>query len=169
MTEKEISHLAESIKRTLGVQPGARVAMIHLLEGLEDWMDDYVFHVLEDDAMPGMDGYSGLESPEICLSNSTYTALGAGEPDARFTAAHELGHLMLHTGTHTAYARRAEYQRHVDPEWQADYFADVFLMPAEGVLECASAKEVAHRFSVPEERARRRFAEITKIQGELFA
>ncbi|MGQ7828624.1 ImmA/IrrE family metallo-endopeptidase [Altererythrobacter sp. Z27] len=168
MTENEIEGLAGAMKRTLGLDQTKRVAMIQMLELMEEWLPDYIFTVQEDDAMPGMDGYTGLEHYEICLSNSTYLALHEGNPEARHTAAHELGHLLLHSQAPTAYARRSEYDRHVDPEWQADYFADAFLMPRAGVRTCVTAEEVAERYSVPLERAEQRFDEVTKIQGELF-
>ena len=168
MTETEIEGLANHVKRTLGLRPGVRIAMMQLLEMMEDWFDGYIFHVLPDEEMPNMDGYAGLDSYEICLSNSTYVALGSGDPEARHTAAHELGHFMLHSRAPTAFAKRTDYHPHVDPEWQADCFADAFLMPASGVKECKSPTEVAERFSVPEDRAALRFEQVMKIQGELF-
>lgn len=169
MTENEIENVAQHIKRIVGLDQTSRIAMIQFIERMEDWLEDYIFGVLPDEDMPEMAGYTGLDQYEICLSNSTYVALSEGDPQARFTTAHELGHLMLHSKSPTAYARRSGYHRHVDPEWQADHFADVFLMPREGVLSCKDAREVADRFSVPLDRAELRFQEVTKIQGELFA
>lgn len=169
LTETDIEGLAQHIKRILGLDQEARISMVQLLERMEDWLEDYIFSVLEDDEMPGMDGYTGIDQYEICLSNSTYEALNQGDPHARHTAAHELGHLMMHSRMPTGYARRAQYSRHVDPEWQADHFADVFLMPKSGVQTCESAEQVAERFSVPIDRAAIRFKEIMKQQGELFA
>jgi hypothetical protein len=169
MNENQIERDVSLFKQILGVEGAARVSLIRLLEMLDEWIDGYVFTVLPDDKMPGLDGYTGLDHYEICLSETTYCALREGDSAARHTAAHEIGHLMLHSKMPTAYARRSSYQRHVDPEWQADHYADVFLMPAEGVKECQSAEEVAERFSVPLARAEIRFEEVTKIQGELFA
>ncbi|WEK47250.1 MAG: ImmA/IrrE family metallo-endopeptidase [Candidatus Andeanibacterium colombiense] len=172
MIDIEIEEAAIFTRRMLRVEPKVRVAMVNLVETvLEELLPGYVFTVLPDDEMPGMDGFTGVGHYEICLSNSTYEALNASDPDARFTVAHELGHLILHSKRSSAMAKRIEYDRRVDPEWQADCFADAWLMPYEGVLECSSVEEVVERFSVPEDAARRRFLQVKdypKIQGELF-
>lgn len=68
-----------------------------------------------------------------------------GHGRARFTAAHGLGHALLHRyelSTHTPmYEDRAQntdwppYLRHyVSADWQANTFAETYLMPLEGVL-----------------------------------
>lgn len=174
MRKSEIERAADQLRKILGLDNQSRTVMIKLVETvLEEVIPGYLFTVLPDEEMPGMDGLSGLEDYEICLSNSTYVALSNSDPDARHTTAHELGHLVLHTKNVTAMARRTHYEFRVDPEWQADYFADVWLMPRDGVLTCSNAKEVAKRFSVPAEAAERRFAEVfsenfDEIQGELF-
>lgn len=167
-TEDIIERLAKQMRKVFSLSGAARVSLIHLMEELEELLPDFVFQVKEDEFMHRMDGYSEIENYGICLSNSVYEALAEGDPNARFTAAHELGHLFMHAKRTTAYARRVEYHRHIDPEWQADYFADAFLMPRSGVLECESADEVAKRFSVPDDRAEARFCEVHQKQGELF-
>lgn len=168
MNKNEIERNANRLRRALGLDDAARVSLIRLLPMFEEWIEGFVFHVLEDEEMPGMDGYTGLDDYEICLSNTTYERLEAGDPYARHTAAHEIGHLMLHCKAATAYARRSTYHSHVDPEWQADTYADVLLMPTEGIKECCNPEEVAERFSVPLERAEIRFAQVQNVQGELF-
>lgn len=175
MTEVEIEDHADALRGIFGFDKSGRIAMVRLLELFEEWLPDYIFHVLPDEEMPGLDGFTGNEDCEICLSESTYFALNQGDPHARHTAAHELGHLLLHCKMPTAFAFRSSYDRKVDPEWQADHFADVFLMPAEGVGVCQSVEEVAEKYSVPLERARIRVNELVRkqraaaeIQGELF-
>lgn len=60
---------------------------------------------------------------------------------ARFTLAHELGHLVLHEGP--ALHRQTAMIKHKvfeDSEWQADYFAE-FLMPTVGCWNLAAQQD----------------------------
>ena len=97
-------------------------------------------------------------------------ALAIGEPNACFVAAHEFGHMALHSHQTPVLAKRAYKDHRFDPEWQADRFADYWLTPTEGVRQCRSANHVAAKFGVSDEMARRRFDEVKNqgIQGELF-
>lgn len=133
--------------------------------------DEYHWEVLPDDDMPGMEGFAtGGGKRSIYLSNSTYEALAIGEPNACFVAAHEFGHMALHSHQTPVLAKRAYKDHRFDPEWQADRFADYWLTPTEGVRQCRSANHVAAKFGVSDEMARRRFDEVKNqgIQGELF-
>jgi hypothetical protein len=174
MSATNIEAAAVQLRKILNIEPSARVQMVQLVENvLPEVLPDYLFHVLPDEDMPGMDGLTALGSYTICLAEHTYVELCNGEPEARLVAAHELGHLILHAQQQPSLARRSFNDDSVDPEWQADRFADFWLMPRAGVMLCESATEVASRFTVPLEAALRRFVEvmpskIKEIQGELF-
>lgn len=86
-------------------------------------------------------GVSGDRS-EILLAESVYERLLDDQPRARFTAAHECLHGLLHLkeirmrlvdGSAPALYRRHEIPRYRNPEWQADVFAGTFLMPTPAV------------------------------------
>jgi IrrE N-terminal-like domain len=174
MSASGIEAAAVQLRNILHIDGSSRVQMVQLVENvLPEVLPDYVFCVMPDEDMPGMDGITAIGSFTICLAEHTYVDLCKGKPEARFVAAHELGHLVLHSQQQPALARRSLNDDRVDPEWQADRFADVWLMPRAGVAKCKSANEVAARFTVPIEAAERRFAEILplkfqEIQGELF-
>ena len=174
MSATGIEAAAIQLRRILNIEPDARVQMVQLLENvLPEVLPDYLFHVMPDEEMPGMDGVTAIGTFTVCLSEHTYVDLCVGEPEARLVSAHELGHLVLHSQQHPALARRSFDDERVDPEWQADRFADFWLMPRAGVVRCKSAVELASRFSVPLEAAQRRFDEVVsikihEIQGELF-
>jgi Zn-dependent peptidase ImmA (M78 family) len=170
MAAREIERLSDEIRSALrlgtkGVQMG------NLLETvLREVLPDYDFFVLPDEDMPGMAGVTTVGERTIYLSNSTYLALCDGKPDARLVAAHEFGHLMLHSHQKPSLAKRTHDDDRVDPEWQADRFAEFWLMPRDGVAKCRSARHVAAKYSVPDDVASRRFEEVKQIgiQGELF-
>jgi len=85
---------------------------------------------------------------DLVLDILTYEALRDGNCRARFTAAHEAGHIELHahqmpdafhTGMYQAFARRSDLPAYRDPEWQANYFAACVLMNRE-VMKAIVAK-----------------------------
>lgn len=171
MSAEAIERAATELRKLLRLDGEARVQMVNLVETvLDEVLPDYLFYVMPDEEMPGMDGVTAIGSYTICLSEHTYVDLCAGRPEARMVAAHELGHLILHSQQQPSLARRSFNDDRVDPEWQADRFAEFWLMPTAGVRQCRTAEEVADRFTVPLETARRRFAEaaMESAQGELF-
>lgn len=82
---------------------------------------------------------------------------------ARFTFAHELGHLFMHTGVpfHRTQEKRTSHPPFEDSEWQADTFAAEFLMPVRLVnAHCRSAAEIVREFGVSRQAARIRVANL---------
>ena len=78
----------------------------------------------------------------IFIREDVYEALGRSQGRARFTVAHEIGHLVLHGevaepfmsgNAATFYRKKGEIAPYRDPEWQAETFAGALLMPASTV------------------------------------
>lgn len=87
---------------------------------------------------------------KIVLQQSVYDALCCGENHARFTVAHEIGHLIMHRNQ-GAYARSKSNGGHKiyeDSEWQADVFASHFLIDARLVSPAMNAEDVSITFGV---------------------
>lgn len=172
MSSEKIENVAETLRSIFQLDPVKRVQMVNLVESvLPEVLPDYLFSVLPDEDMPGMAGITAIGEYTICLAESTYVALCNGDPDARMIAAHEFGHLILHSQQAPQLAKRTTADERVDPEWQADRFAEAWMMPWDGVAKCRSANHVAAKYSVPDDVAARRFAEVKmgkQIQGELF-
>lgn len=167
----EIEKISSSLRDVFDL--GERnVHMINMIEKVPpEVLPDYNFFVLPDEEMPGLDGITGVAGQKtIMLSNSTYESLFAEDPEARYIAAHELGHFILHSQQTPMLAKRNRNVCTVDPEWQADRFADYWLVPTEGVRKCRSPNHVAAKYNVSDELAQRRWLEvkIEGIQGELF-
>jgi len=165
-TKKQISDTADHLRRILRLSPFARVQMMPLLEHvLPEVLDHYHFDVVPDSLMKGIEGTTDIVLPIIRLANQTYERLRRSDPDARFTAAHELGHLVFHSGAHVRYARRTKYDCSSDPEWQADRFADNFLVPIQAIVSgTAKPEAIASHFGVPIEVARRRSWAVQSIR-----
>lgn len=171
-----LDHLEQAtshFRKLFDLKPGKTVRMVHMLEYvLPQVLPGFHFLVLPDDEMPGVDGLTSSGGKyTIWLSDSTYAKLCMGDPHAQWVAAHELGHLFLHASQEPSFTKMNHYDRRLDPEWQADRFADMWLMPADGVRKCRSAKHVAAKYNVSDDVAERRFQEVMfgdPIQGELF-
>lgn len=150
-TRPQIEALAQSARLALGLGANDRVAMLPILElALPRLLgEEYICEVVTDDRLPGAEAQVNTVKPQIVFRQTTYDALMEGNVRARFTAAHELGHLLMHSGEHIHYARALRHtSEQVDPEWQADCFAAAFLMPEDAFRECCSNEEAQERFGV---------------------
>lgn len=173
MSRDSIQQAANYFRAFFDLKPGKSVNMINLLEKvLPEVLPGFTMLVEPDEDMPGVDGVTASSGDRtIWLSDSIYTRLYHGDPHANYVAAHELGHLFLHSSQTPGFAKKHQYDERIDPEWQADRFADMWLMPTEGVKLCRSAAHVAAKYNVPDEIAERRYNEVKfhqEIQGELF-
>ncbi|WP_445576952.1 ImmA/IrrE family metallo-endopeptidase [Pseudomonas sp. E141] len=94
----------------------------------------------------------GLTIPsqkQIWLREDVYDRAVDGHGRDRFTAAHELGHLLLHGSVNLTFHRSSQgLPKYRCSEWQADSFAGTLLMPLEEVKKCSSINEIAQLFGV---------------------
>ena len=84
----------------------------------------------------GIEGQMHPAQRLIQLTESSYSLMCSGNGRARFTACHEIGHVLLHhdqfLGMIQNPARmkvQKDLKAYVDPEWQADYSSSALLMP----------------------------------------
>jgi hypothetical protein len=146
---QQIEKLAANIREELGVGPSDRVAMRPILDHyLDDIVPDAYLAIEFDGQMNGAEGRTDWLEPVITLSASTYKKLRIGDPRARSTAAHELGHLLMHTRQPVFHYRTRSKDRCVDPEWQADTFAAAFLMPRHAFLKMKTVKQAMKAFGI---------------------
>ncbi|MCH4247574.1 MAG: ImmA/IrrE family metallo-endopeptidase [Acinetobacter populi] len=118
-----------------------------------------LFDVLEVEEMPDVEALTNPDAMTIILRADTYDALcNIADPKhrrARFTVAHEIGHLILHEGF--ALARGAIMHKHYeDSEWQADTFAAELLMPTASCIGL-SIEEIQEQFQVGYKAAKNKF------------
>jgi len=115
---------------------------------------DFYFGTKEIDEMGDDHGWTFPDRAAIFLREDIYQGLKAGRGRDRFTAAHELGHLVLHNCA-LARSRRpsGELPLFRDSEWQADNFASEFLMPVEVVRNHPDPYIIAAECGVSEQAA----------------
>lgn len=156
-SRKQIADLANAVRRELGMEAGERIAMQPVIEfALEDMIDGAYFRVVEDHKLAGAEAKTDWHQPVITFSAGTYAKLKRGDPRSRMTAAHELGHLLMHTKRPIFYYRTKSRNMEFDPEWQADEFAAALLMPEEAFRSMTSVRQIMRRFGVSRCAAMRR-------------
>jgi hypothetical protein len=95
-----------------------------------------------------------------------------GEPFARHVIAHEVGHIILHdyyargfsndSGTNISFDKKEN-----SAEWQANTFADCFLIPDNIVKSFRDVQLLVSECSVPEGTARDRLESVRKSEPKL--
>ena len=127
----DIAATAQSIRTQLGVENEPYFNVIGLLEDLlyQEW-DQIRFEVCDYAEMEGAEGHTCPQGTFIALREDVYRDACRGDGRARFTVAHELGHLVLHTNQPLRRATHGELKPYLSSEWQADMFAAQLLMPA---------------------------------------
>lgn len=121
--------------------------------------------IVVNDVLLGDDAARTIFDPlGIIVAESVYEDARFGRVRARFTIAHELGHLFLHSGK--SVARGVESTRKRVPvrsrsaEWQADKFAAAFLMPRHVATQFSSPEELAENCLVSEKAAKIRMKDL---------
>lgn len=113
LTAKRIGQIADEARRALAVDADAPVR--NVLRTLERAGIGIAPIGFTDDALPGHDGLSYADGP----GRATFIGYVNKTGDRnRFTLAHELGHLVLHS-----------YRDSEDREFEAHLFAGAFLVP----------------------------------------
>ena len=89
-----------------------------------------------------------------------------GEPFARYIIAHEVGHIVLHghyekaAFSNDVQSRLKIVVKYNSAEWQANTFADYFLVPNDYVSETDTPKDISVKCNVPLDVAERRWTEV---------
>jgi IrrE N-terminal-like domain len=93
-------------------------------------------------------------------------ALLSDDPDANYIAGHELGHIVLHNHDAQPYSGVKkgwiDFEQH-SAEWQANKFADYFLVTDQELLRFISPDVIAKFCKVPLAVAERRFLEVARM------
>jgi hypothetical protein len=149
--QQEIEEIAAALRRTLGViEP-----FFPLLEVVEQripkaW-DQFYCGVADDDELGGDHGRTWPDEGVILLRSDVYQGVREHQGRDRFTLAHELGHLVLHSGI--GMARRvsaSEIKTYCNSEWQADAFGGALLIPPEVAISLRDVDAIVKACGVSE-------------------
>jgi Zn-dependent peptidase ImmA (M78 family) len=174
---------ALNFRAALGEQDSFRPDALGIAECVLDALIGCELVVCDDSKMLGVEAYTQhipALGTRLFVKASLVARLQQEHPDprARFTLAHEFGHIVMHRGRsetgipstqmRMAPARGLAAANQKSPylpaefsgETQANWFASEFLMPKHLVRECFSAEDVHKRFNVSRRAAEIKWAEL---------
>ena len=160
----DIRRRADDVRRSFGLGDGY-MDIVSFLE-FELAGRGVVYHYQETWHLKGQQAYARPQEGLIVISEDIRVAACNGDPEARFTFAHEIGHLCLEHKHAFAKSVIAYWSVNEDSEWQADQFAMEILMPATGVRsKCSGSKDVQRIYKVTPEHATLRWTNLNQ-EGE---
>lgn len=130
---KDIALLSAQVRKAAGLASEPYFPIMEFIElVLDNKLNLVSLEVVAKSEMNAAEGFTYPDGSRIELREDVYRGAYAGNPRDRFTAAHELGHFLMHTNVPLA---RVELHQIIEPyrssEAQADQFAAEVLMPAE--------------------------------------
>ena len=153
-SRKDIEGLASRVRAGLGLGPHDYVNMANLVDlGLAGLFDDYEMHIAENKKLGAAEAVTDLNRPVITFSERTYDLLCRDDRRARMTAAHEVGHLLMHSQQPVGLAFLRKDDPLIDPERQADVFAAAFLMPEIAFRKAKTIEAAMDMFGVSRDAA----------------
>lgn len=149
LSHDKIKSYAHRLREALQVSNQEYLRLEVLLEALmaSETID---LEIVEDHELPKRYAVTYPDRNKIVLQQSVYDALCDGDNHARFTVAHELGHLVMHRNQ-VAYARSkvpGGHKIYEDSEWQADVFASHFLIDDKLVTPGMTPDDISLTFGV---------------------
>ena len=151
MSRNDIRRVVKTIKRIFGVETVLKFPIVEFFEnGLPILFKNFNFEILTIEEMPFKEGETFPLEQKIVIREDIYNKACAGDGRARFTIAHEIGHLILHTNETISLCRmegKVQLKPYENPEWQADTFAGE-LLASSYLIKGLSDIEVKERCGV---------------------
>jgi len=145
-----------------------KINMVYLIEFiLPKFLPDFSYEVLESGEMGIDEARTYPDKQLIFIRDDVYQKATSGDRRAQFTLAHELGHLVMHSGLRNSrsFARNSEQHKvYEDSEWQADTFAAEFLMPYAVAINLTGPDEIFEKFGVSKKAAETRYEKINRVR-----
>lgn len=162
-----IAEMTDTFRENLGMGEIKFFPIIEVLEQILDQRLGIVRVEVEDDkAMGDAEGFTDPTGEFIRFSEAVYRQAYLHQPRARWTAAHETGHLFLHTRkplTRLATSAAQAMKPFECPERQAHQFAAELLMPRKFLRADMPIVEIMRDFGVSEEAATKRIRFISSL------
>lgn len=168
-SEQQIRNAARDLRRQLGIDHRYAPDLYEVLHKLHKVLPKFKLKEIEDQDLPHAEGKAHCEPGILEIPKSTLIALDKyGDPRARWTTAHEIGHIVLgHPGrlfrkrpNEPISAKEALYER------EANTFASEFLSPTHLAFECSRPDDISRQFQLSSEAAVRRFEELARNRIE---
>jgi Zn-dependent peptidase ImmA (M78 family) len=159
-----IDQMADNLRAQFGLGDTPKFPIVEFLEEVLDYRLGITRFLVGDRLEMGT--AEGLTDPAgqfVMLREDVYSKGLSGQGRDRFTAAHELGHLAMHTNIALARALPGqEVKPYSRAEPQANQFASGLLMPRRFFAPADTPETVAGRHGVSQEAARLRLEYFRK-------
>ena len=157
-TAREIARFTRLIRKILSVHGQKAPNLLVVFEQLKKVFPKLRLRVVENTELPAAEARAYPAYWIIKIRRGIFEGLLRGDVGARWTFAHELGHVLLqHPGK--PFRMRAASGSNI-VEQQAHIFAAQLLAPSDLAKKYKTAEEIALAFQISIEAARRRLSEI---------
>jgi len=163
---KEIDEIAQSFRKTYKITD-SKINPIEILEHRMLDIQGVHMDVYPEEEMGLTEGFTDFHGEYIVLREDVYHGAWTGNTRARFTVAHEIGHVELHKGQINGMTRMPTKsdKNYVLSEPQANEYAACLLMPLVHFDAADSIRSVAQKFGVSKTPARLRLDKFRKELG----
>lgn len=133
LSRRRIRAITYELRKILDLKNEVYFPVIPIIELiLPKVLEGFTFEIVDMDELPNEYAVTYPEENKILIREDVYERAIEGIPRDRFTIAHEIGHLILHTDNRIALAREdaeVKIPPYKNPEWQANTFAAELLAP----------------------------------------
>lgn len=152
-----LEETALQMRRFFGVADRPFFPILEILEHVLPiaFGDDYSFEIGDVDDLGPEHGRTYPDERRVILREDVYVNLTEHRGRDRFTAVHELAHLVLHDRRRLSrrLSSSGPLKTYRDPEWQANRLAGSLLMPRDYFQNCKRITEVMELFGVTKDAA----------------
>ncbi len=132
LSRRSIREYVNHIRAVTGTKDVLFFPIVGFLElVLPQLVEGFYYEICAKDEMPNKCGETFPAENKICIREDIYEKALCDDPFARFSIAHEIGHLLLHDVGSISLCRLEHDEKlkpFEDPEWQADCFGGELLM-----------------------------------------
>lgn len=160
LSKETIRKKVKDFKERYGISLTDKIDVIRWLERLDN-LGFLEIEVVTDNELKNSYAETNLLTRKIYIRETVYNNAAAGDTRDRFTIAHELGHIVLHTETIIVCRIDEKIKTYEDPEWQANQFAAEFLAPLEEIDIKSDINEISQKFQISKEAATYRKKDAT--------
>lgn len=160
---KDLRRFSEQVRAVFVGPSEIEFPVMDVLEfRLQKLLPDYFLRVGDAATMGEDEGRVHAGESWIMLRQDVYEGAWSNQGRHRFTAAHELGHYLLHRNVGMARVREDHQPIYRDAEWQADEFAGGLLMSSRHMTSFVNADDAARKCGMSPEAARVMLAKHSK-------
>lgn len=169
VTDEEIEQRVKALRRSIGLEHQPRPDMMTVIQKLKANYRHFNYQRVPDPELPEAEAQWDAEKGLLRMRESVFQAMQRGEPRARWTIAHEIGHFaMKHSGVRNRSTSQTTAERLLlevkKEESEARRFAAMFLAPCYLLSSSDTVDELVDRFGLSYEAALIRKGEFDALQ-----